>query len=122
MQVGEIAARAGVSVRSIRYYEQAGLIVATRRTNGYREFDESAVELARAIRDLIASGFTLDEVRSLSSCLPATIATPDCRTQTLALYKSKLEQIDAHMRTLGAVRRRVEERLASLNHYCCNFN
>ena len=120
MQVGEIAARAGVSVRSIRYYEQAGLIAATRRTNGYREFDDTAVELARAIRDLVASGFTIDEVRSLGSCLPATATTPDCCSQTVALYRSKLEQIDAHMRTLGAVRRRVEERLATLHHDCCD--
>ena len=116
MKVGEIADRAGVSVRSVRYYERAGLIAATRRTNGYREFDETAIALARAIRDLIASGFTIDEVRSLSSCLPATTTTVDCCTQTVALYRHKLEQIDAQMRTLGAVRRRVEERLASLTH------
>lgn len=120
MQVGEVATRAGVSVRSIRYYERAGLIVATRRENGYREFDETAVELARAIRDLIASGFTVEEVRSLGSCLPANTTTLDCRTQTVALYRSKLEQIDAQMRTLGAVRRRVEERLATLDHDCCH--
>src|SRR5579862_1468507 len=116
MRVGEVATRAGVSVRSIRYYEQAGLIVAARQTNGYREFDETAVALARAIRDLIASGFTIDEVRSLSSCLPATTTTPDCCTQTVALYRHKLGQIDAQLRTLGAVRRRVEERLAELTH------
>ena len=119
MQVGEVAERAGVSVRAVRYYERAGLIVATRRTNGYRDFDETAVALARAIRDLIASGFTIDEVRSLSSCLPATTTTPDCCGQTVALYRHKLEQIDAQMRTLGAVRRRVEERLATLNHDRC---
>ena len=116
MKVGEVATRAGISVRSVRYYERAGLISATRQTNGYREFDETAIALARAIRDLIASGFTIDEVRSLSSCLPATTTTADCCTQTAALYRNKLQQIDAQMRTLGAVRRRVEERLASLTN------
>jgi DNA-binding transcriptional MerR regulator len=114
MQVGEVATRAGVSVRSIRYYERAGLIAANRRTNGYREFDETAVELARAIRDLIAIGLTIDEVRSLSSCLPATTTTPGCCTQTVALYRQKLDQIDAQMRTLGLIRGQIEERLAAL--------
>jgi DNA-binding transcriptional MerR regulator len=114
MKVGEVATRAGVSVRSVRYYERAGLIAASRHTNGYREFDETAIPLARSIRDLIASGFTIDEVRSLSSCLPATTTTPDCCTQTVALYRHKLAQIDGQLTTLGAIRRRIEERLASL--------
>lgn len=114
MKVGEVALRAGVSVRSVRYYERAGLIVATRQANGYRAFDETAVALARAIRDLIASGFTIDEVRSLSSCLPATTTTPDCCSQTAALYRNKLAQIDGQLTTLSAIRRRIESRLESL--------
>ncbi|MBA4496593.1 MerR family DNA-binding transcriptional regulator [Paenactinomyces guangxiensis] len=40
MNIGEISCRTGVSVRSIRYYEQKGLISPKRQENGYREYGE----------------------------------------------------------------------------------
>src|SRR5256885_241877 len=114
MQVGEVAARAGVSVRSIRYYERAGLVTATRRGNGYREFDAGAVERVRVIRDLLESGFTVAEVLSLSSCLQAADDDCGCCMQTVALYREKLAKIDAQLRTLTGLRGRVEQRMAAL--------
>ena len=118
MQVGEISERTGVSVRAIRYYERAGLLPARRRENGYREFDPSAVERVRAIRDLLETGFTLADVTALAPCLlsAADGATPgsDCGSRTAAMYREKLAKIDAQMRTLGQLRQRIEERLAEI--------
>lgn len=114
MQVGELAERAGVSVRSIRHYEGAGLIEATRRPNGYREFDERAVTRVRTIRDLIDTGFTLEEISSLSSCLDGTDCAERCSARTAALYRRKLVKIESQMRTLTQLRGRIEARLATL--------
>jgi len=114
MQVGELAERAGVSVRSIRHYEGAGLIQATRRPNGYREFDERAVARVRTIRDLIDTGFTLEEIGSLASCLDGTDCAERCSARTAALYRRKLAKIEGQMRTLAQLRRRIEARLATL--------
>ena len=114
MRVGELSARTGVSVRSIRYYEQAGLLPAARRPNGYRVFDEGAVERVTAIRGLLETGFTIEEVQSLSSCLTAAGDDVCCCTQTVALYRSKLARIDLQLATLATLRGRIEERIALL--------
>jgi DNA-binding transcriptional MerR regulator len=114
MQVGEIAAMTGVSVRSIRYYERAGLLHAGRRPNGYREFDASAVERVRAIRDLLGSGFTVEEIVSLSSCLQGAESNARCCNQTVALYREKLARIDQQVSMLLELKRRIEGRISTL--------
>ena len=43
MIIGELSARSGVSPRSLRYYEQQGLLASTRGDNGYRHYDDEAV-------------------------------------------------------------------------------
>ncbi|QQE79697.1 MerR family DNA-binding transcriptional regulator [Alicyclobacillus sp. SO9] len=50
MQISELSRRTGVSVSSLRYYEQENLITPQRLENGYRMFDEIAVERVKAIR------------------------------------------------------------------------
>lgn len=114
MRVGELAARTGASIRSIRYYEQAGLLTAARRPNGYREFDGTSVERVRAIRGLLESGFTVEEVLSLSTCLTAASDDCDCCGQTAALFREKLAKVDLQMRTLAQLRGRIQERIAAL--------
>lgn len=114
MQVGELAAAAGVSVRSVRHYERAGLLRAVRRPNGYREFDAASVARVRTIRDLIDTGFTVQEILSLAPCLDGADCAARCGARTAALYRRKLERIDAQMRTLRTLRTRIEARLATL--------
>ncbi len=53
MRIGELARRSGTSARSIRYYEQQGLMVARRRPNGYRDYDERSVATVRRIQVLL---------------------------------------------------------------------
>jgi DNA-binding transcriptional MerR regulator len=113
MRVGEISELTGVSVRAIRYYEHAGLLHAPRKANGYREFDASAVERVRAIRDLLDVGFTIDEVVSLSPCLAGAQDAP-CRTQTVSLYRDKLDRVNQQVATLLQLRERIQERIAVL--------
>lgn len=114
MRVGEIAERSGASVRSVRYYERAGLIRAERRENGYREFDASVVARVRAIRHLLETGFTLDDIIALSGCLDSTAPDPRCSAQAVAIYRDKLARIDVQMRTLAALRERIEAQIEVL--------
>jgi DNA-binding transcriptional MerR regulator len=114
MRVGEVARESGVSVRSIRYYESAGLLLAARGANGYRTFDAAAVERARLIRDLLRSGFTVEEVSSLSACLQAGPGDTPCCARTVAMYREKLARIDEQMRVLRELRGRIRGRIAAL--------
>ncbi|PZR53166.1 MerR family transcriptional regulator [Xylanimonas oleitrophica] len=68
MKIGEVSRRSGVSPRSLRYYEQHGLISARREPNGYREYDASAVDRARTIHMLFDMDFSRDVVESVLAC------------------------------------------------------
>jgi len=114
MRVGELSASTGVSVRSIRHYERAGLLEATRRANGYREFDAVSVDRVRVIRDLIESGFTVDEIGSLASCLYDAARSASCCERTVSIYRNKLARIRQQMTTLNRLRDRIELRIAEL--------
>lgn len=113
MRIGELAERTGVSVRSIRHYEQCGLVRAGRQTSGYRVFDESAVELVRRIRVLLRNGFTLGEIRSVAVDLNDTNIGPVC-SEVAALYRRKLADLDAQIREVQRLKRRIRIRLAEI--------
>ena len=66
MRIGEIAEQAGVTTKTIRYYESVGLIPEPGRTSsGYRDYGLDAVERLRFIRDAQQSGLSLTESASL---------------------------------------------------------
>jgi MerR family transcriptional regulator, copper efflux regulator len=114
MQVGELSARTGASVRSIRHYQRAGLLHASRRDNGYREFDAASIDRVRIIRDLLDTGFTVDEIGSLASCLYEPSTTSGCCARTVSLYRKKLARVEQQVETLVRLRRRLRERIATL--------
>ncbi len=64
MLIGELAAQAGTTTRALRYYEEQGLLESDRTASGYRVYDAGAVTRVRNIRDLLASGFTVEDVKS----------------------------------------------------------
>jgi DNA-binding transcriptional MerR regulator len=104
MRIGELARRAGTSPRALRHYEDAGLLAARRRSNGYREFDEHDLRLVAEIRSLLAIGFTLAETRPFVDCLRAGndrgVACPDAA----AVYRRKIAEIDACTARLAEIR------------------
>ena len=65
MRIGELAERTGASPRSLRYYEQRGLLASERTANGYREYGPEAVDRMRNIRLLLESGLTSEDVQEL---------------------------------------------------------
>ncbi|MFD0199921.1 MULTISPECIES: MerR family transcriptional regulator [Saccharothrix] len=82
MRIGELAERTGVSVRSLRYYEQQGLLTADRTTGGHREYPESAVDRVIRIQELFAAGLSSKKIALMLPCMrdadggPSEIATP----------------------------------------------
>ena len=69
MRIGELAGRAGVSVKAIRYYERLGLIIPTRETNGYRSFDDRHLRTVTEIRELSKIGIAPSKAGPFVECL-----------------------------------------------------
>ena len=66
MRIGAAAAKAGVNIQTMRYYEWRGLLPRPpRRTSGYREFADDAVRVVRFVKRAQDLGFTLDEIEEL---------------------------------------------------------
>ncbi len=66
MQIGEVAARTELSLRTIRHYEDTGLVLPSARSQGgFRLYTESDVARLMVIRRMKPLGFTLDEMRAL---------------------------------------------------------
>jgi len=67
MNIGEAAESSGLPAKTIRYYEDIGLVVADRRGNGYRDYAEEHVHKLRFVQRARSLGFTVDECRNLLS-------------------------------------------------------
>ncbi|MFD7081784.1 MerR family transcriptional regulator [Streptomyces sp. NPDC059918] len=69
MRIGELAARAGVSVRSVRYYEEQGLLASTRSASGQRHYTDEEVERVVFIQRLYAAGLSSRTIAELLPCV-----------------------------------------------------
>ncbi|MFK4147765.1 MerR family transcriptional regulator [Streptomyces sp. NPDC004065] len=112
MRIGELAERAGTTTRTLRYYEARGLLPARRDAHGHRTYDERDLLLLRQIRTLRDFGFELEETRPFVECLRAGHPEGDSCPASLAVYRRKLDELDALIGELRAVRAKVGAQLA----------
>lgn len=93
MRIGELAERTNVSVRSLRYYEQQGLLRSTRSSSGQRLFESGSIDRVIQIQELFAAGMCSTKIKEL---LPCFDAAPDKRTgmldQELLNHRERLEE------------------------------
>ncbi|GIH60641.1 MerR family transcriptional regulator [Microbispora siamensis] len=69
MRIGELASQAGVSVRSLRYYEEQGLLTSTRSPSGQRHYTDDEVERVRLIQCLYAAGLSSRTIVEVLPCV-----------------------------------------------------
>ncbi|GAA4887414.1 MerR family transcriptional regulator [Streptomonospora salina] len=111
MQIGELATHIGVSTRSLRYYEQRGLLSPPRNGNGYRVYDRVSVTRAGNIKALFDVGLTYEDVRHYieNGCLDRPLTeSPPCHAE-LDTVRERLEGLDERITLL----QRLRDRLAS---------
>jgi len=65
MNIGRAAEKTGLSVKTIRYYEEIGLVDADRAENGYRDFGDRQITQLRMLAQARHLGFGLEECREL---------------------------------------------------------
>lgn len=112
MLIGELAERAGTSTRTLRYYEQHGLVQADRDANGYRRYDDSELRVVHEIRALLAVGFGLDDIRPFVACLRAGNETGHVCPDSVVVLRRKLAEVDGYIDQLAAVRAQLQGQLA----------
>jgi len=110
MRIGELSARTGASVRSLRYYEQQGLLTSARTTGAQRLYTEDAVERVRLLRRLYDAGLSSETIAALLPC----VDTPaeDVTVQTLDVMRRERERIDAQISALLTTRDHLDALIA----------
>lgn len=112
MLIGELASRAGTSTRTLRYYEQHGLVRSSRDARGYRLYQDAELRVVREIRTLLDSGFGLEDIRPFVACLRAGNDTGHVCPDAVAVLRRKLAEVDGVIDQLHAVRDRLHTQLA----------
>ena len=121
MLIGEVARRSGVPAKTLRYYEDIGLLHAPARTpSGYRTFDDRVLDRLAFIRSAQAIGLSLGEIRSIVA-LRDDGETP-CG-HVLELLRARSSEIGRTIRELRALQlelTRLVERAEGLDPGDCD--
>ena len=109
MSIGELGEHLGTSPRSLRHYEDKGLLSPSRGHNGYRVYDQAAIVRAGNIRDLLAVGLTTEDVRQYleEGCLDRPLSEGPRCTAELATTQHRLQSLDELIDRLQQVRHRL---------------
>lgn len=105
MRIGELARRTGVSVRSLRYYEEQHLVVPTRTAGGQRCYDEEAVGRVALIQLLFQAGVGSRDVTAILPCVYSGTTTPDMVERLVA----ERDRIDHQAQELARTLDRLDE-------------
>ena len=121
MRIGELSAQTSVPTKTIRYYEEIGVLPPPERgDNGYRVYNPDAIERLGFIKDAQATGLTLTEIATVLRLRGRGESTCEHVTH---LLEHHLEQLDARIEALAATRARlvdIIERAGTLDPTACN--
>ncbi|VWC39336.1 MerR family transcriptional regulator [Burkholderia arboris] len=110
LTIGELAQLTGASVRSIRHYDEHGLLASVRAANGYRMFPDKVVTQVKQIQRMIATGFTIDDIRGFPDCMLLIDGARSC-DQITDVQRERLEAIDRQIADLEKRRARLVKTL-----------
>jgi DNA-binding transcriptional MerR regulator len=111
MTIGQLAARTGLSISAIRFYQRRGLLPARQTNGGWQRFGPDSMARLTVIKLAKDCGFTLDEIAVLLDALYAP-TSPTATWQ--AMGEAKLAEVDAQSARLQQMRRLLIEALS----YC----
>lgn len=120
MHIGEVAERTGLSLRTIRHYDEMGLLPTSSRTEGgFRVFTDSDVERLFVVRRMKPLGFTLEEMADLLAVVDG-LADPTSGEETEGLrarLAGYLESAAARRQKMADNLARADEFIATLETY-----
>jgi DNA-binding transcriptional MerR regulator len=101
MRIGDLAAATGASTRSLRYYEEQGLLVSSRTPGGQRVYPSTAIERVRLIQSLLSAGLNSATIHDVLPC----ISDESLRTPWLAgRLRIELDRVESQIDNLSRTR------------------
>ena len=111
LKIGELARRAGVTAKAIRFYERKRILPpAKRAANGYRLYGEDAAEVLRFIKQATGLGLTLAEIKDILVIRQG--GRPPC-THVHQLLRDKADELDRKLKDLVDIRERIRRSLSA---------
>jgi|SRR5690606_2778373 len=106
MLINELSKRTGVSIHTLRYYENYGLIAGKAddavKSNNYKQYEESLVDKIEIIKEAKAAGFTLSEIKTL---LDSWFSEEFSLEKKMQVVNKKIDEVDAKIRQLKQVKK-----------------
>ncbi|MET7364333.1 MerR family transcriptional regulator [Streptomyces sp. NPDC005566] len=112
MRIGEASRASGASARSLRHYEDEGLIVPGRLGNGFRDYCRSTIDRVLVIRSLLESGLP---VRLIRDALPGLVDGSEAGTDVVCA--EFLREVQSHRDRLTARIAALSDQQAALDAY-----
>ena len=110
MNIGQAADRSGLPSKTIRYYEEIGLVSPMRRTNGYRDYSDEDLHRLRFLQRARRLGFSIEDCRALLSLYDdRSRASADVK----ALASARIAEIDARIDELATLRASLSQLVAA---------
>lgn len=121
MLIGEPSQRSGVRAKTLRFYEDAGVLPPPERTaSGYRDYRDDALNRLAFIRSAQAAGLTLAEIRGVVTIRDG--GTPPC-SHVVELLDAKAAEVDRQMSELRTLKReltRLRSRAPAVDPVACD--
>ncbi|UOX89256.1 MerR family transcriptional regulator [Amycolatopsis sp. FBCC-B4732] len=107
MRIGELSQRTGVSPRSLRYYEDQGLLTSARSEAGQRHYADNAVQRVTLIRQLFDAGMSSRVIATVLPCVDVPDDL-DIAEETFAAMIRERDRIDADIAHLVETRQALD--------------
>jgi DNA-binding transcriptional MerR regulator len=118
MRIGELAQKAGVTPRTIRYYETLGLLHPSEREgSGFRYYTANELARLQKIDCLKALGLTLEEISSVIELYFEDSTGIRGKQKVLEILHKHLQETDEKIEALAQFRSELEANIASIQQY-----
>ncbi|WP_108834620.1 MerR family transcriptional regulator [Actinomyces sp. Marseille-P3109] len=114
MRIGEFARQAGVSPRSLRHYEEAGLLVPARTSAGYRDYSPKDLDAVARIRPILATGLGVAAARRYLDCVEVA---GDDRTVSITMCPNLRRELETVEERIARHRSRLACEQDALNRF-----
>jgi len=118
MRIGELAEKAGVTPRTIRYYEKLGLLSpCDREGRGFRYYTEAELARLRKIDALQSLGLSLEEIGAILDLFFEEPTLLQGKQKLLTILQTHLQETDAKLETLTQLRSDLQHHIAKIQHW-----